>query len=314
MQDYQNYIGSEIQKIKLQVGDEQVLLGLSGGVDSSVCAALLGRAIGKQLICIFVDHGFMRKNEPEEIEEAFSGRDLRFVKVDAAERFLDKVAGVTDPEQKRKIIGAEFVRVFEEEAGKFPDVNFLAQGTICSDVVESGTNDSVNVKSHHNVGGLPAEMGFKGLVEPLRNLYKADVRKLGSALGLPASITERQPFPGPGLAIRVIGEITKEKLDVLREADYIFRKELISSGETADQYFAVLTDSRSVGVTAAGRTYDYTIALRAVITKDFMTCEYAKLSHGLLEKAASRITGEVKGINRVVYDITNKPPATIEWE
>ena len=310
----QDYIKNEIEKIRLQVGNERVLLGLSGGVDSSVCAAMLDRAIGKQLICIFVDHGFMRKNEPEEIADVFSRRDLHFVKVDAAERFLDKLAGVTDPEQKRKIIGAEFIRVFEEEAKKFRDVKFLAQGTIYPDVVESGANNSANVKSHHNVGGLPAQMGFKGLVEPLRNLYKDDVRKLGRALGLPASITERQPFPGPGLAIRVIGGITREKLDILREADYIFRSEVISSGEKADQYFAVLTDLRSVGVTADRRTYDYTIALRAIITGDFMTGEYAKLSHHLLEKVATRITGEVKGINRVVYDITNKPPATIEWE
>ena len=310
----QDYIKNEIEKIKQQVGDEQVLLGLSGGVDSSVCAAMLDRAIGKQLICIFVDHGFMRKNEPEEIEEAFSRRELRFIKVDAAERFLGKLAGVADPEQKRKIIGAEFVRVFEEEAKKFSDVKFLAQGTIYPDVVESGANNNANVKSHHNVGGLPAQMGFKGLVEPLRSLYKEDVRKLGRELGLPASITERQPFPGPGLAIRVIGGITKEKLDLLREADYIFRSEVIASGERADQYFAVLTDLRSVGVTSDARTYDYTIALRAIITKDFMTAEYAKLSHDLLEKAATRITNEVNGINRVVYDITNKPPATIEWE
>lgn len=309
-----DYIKNEIEKIKQQVGDEHVLLGLSGGVDSSVCAAILDRAIGKQLICIFVDHGFMRKNEPEEIETAFSNRDLRFVKADASERFLGKLAGVADPEQKRKIIGAEFVRVFEEEAEKFQDVKFLAQGTIYPDVVESGANNNANVKSHHNVGGLPAQMGFKGLVEPLRSLYKDDVRKLGRELGLPSSITERQPFPGPGLAIRVIGVITKEKLDLLREADYIFRSEVISSGERADQYFAVLTDLRSVGVTADARTYDYAIALRAIITKDFMTGEYAKLSHGLLEKAATRIVNEVKGINRVVYDITNKPPATIEWE
>jgi len=310
----QDYIKNEIEKIKQQVGNEQVLLGLSGGVDSSVCAAMLDRAIGKQLICIFVDHGFMRKNEPEEIEEAFSKRDLRFIKVDAAERFLGKLAGVADPEQKRKIIGAEFVRVFEEEAKKYSDVKFLSQGTIYPDVVESGANNNANVKSHHNVGGLPAQMGFKGLVEPLRSLYKDDVRKLGRELGLPASITERQPFPGPGLAIRVIGEITKEKLDLLREADYIFRSEVIASGERADQYFAVLTDLRSVGVASDARTYDYTIALRAIITKDFMTAEYAKLSHDLLGKAAMRITNEVKGINRVVYDITNKPPATIEWE
>ena len=310
----QDYIKNEIEKIKQQVGDEQVLLGLSGGVDSSVCAAMLDKAIGKQLICIFVDHGFMRKNEPEEIEEAFSKRDLRFVKVDAAERFLGKLAGVADPEQKRKIIGAEFVRVFEEEAKKYSDVKFLSQGTIYPDVVESGANNNANVKSHHNVGGLPAQMGFKGLVEPLRSLYKDDVRKLGRELGLPASITERQPFPGPGLAIRVIGGITKEKLDLLCEADYIFRSEVIASGERADQYFAVLTDLRSVGVTADARTYDYTVALRAIITKDFMTAEYAKLSHDLLEKTAARITNEVKGINRVVYDITNKPPATIEWE
>ena len=312
--DYQNFIENEIEKIKSQVGSEQVLLGLSGGVDSSVCAAMLDRAIGKQLICIFVDHGFMRKNEPEEIERAFSNRDLRFVKVDAAERFLNKIAGVTDPEQKRKIIGTEFVRVFEEEAKKFSDVKFLAQGTIFPDVVESGGNNSANVKSHHNVGGLPEQMGFKELVEPLRSLYKDDVRNLGRELGLPVSITERQPFPGPGLAIRVIGAITKEKLDLLREADYIFRSEVISSGEKADQYFAILTDLRSVGVAADSRTYDFTIALRAVVTSDFMKGEYAKLSHGLLEKSAERITSEVKGVNRVVYDITNKPPATIEWE
>jgi GMP synthase (glutamine-hydrolysing) len=244
----------------------------------------------------------------------FSNRDLVFDRVNAEKRFLDKLAGVSDPETKRKIIGAEFIQAFEQEQKKYENIKFLAQGTIYPDVIESGAYNSANIKSHHNVGGLPKNMDFKGLVEPLRSLFKDEVRAVGYQLGLPASLVERQPFPGPGLAIRVIGDITKDKLDILREADAIFREELESSGEKAQQYFAVLTGLRSVGVMGDGRTYDYTIALRAVNTTDFMTCEYAKLPHELLGKISSRIANEVNGVNRVVYDITGKPPATIEWE
>lgn len=310
-----DFIEKQVEAVRAQVGEgERVLLALSGGVDSSVCAALLSKAIPGRLVCIFVDHGLMRKNEGDQIEAVFSKRQLVFHRVNAEKRFLDKLAGVTDPETKRKIIGAEFVQVFEEEAKKLGKIKFLAQGTIYPDVIESGAYNSANIKSHHNVGGLPENMEFKELVEPLRSLFKDEVRAVGYKLGLPDSLVERQPFPGPGLAIRVIGDITKEKLDILREADYIFREELEKSGEKAQQYFAVLTGLRSVGVMGDGRTYDYTIALRAVNTTDFMTCEYARLSHELLGRVSSRIANEVNGVNRVVYDITGKPPATIEWE
>ena len=256
----------------------------------------------------------MRKDEGDEVEAAFSKRALNFIRVNAEERFLNALAGVTDPEQKRKIIGQEFVRVFEEAANKLGKIGFLAQGTIYPDVIESGANNSANIKSHHNVGGLPKDIAFTGLVEPLRGLFKDEVRVLGRQLGLPRMIVSRQPFPGPGLAVRCIGEITKEKLDLLREADAIFREELHRSRVKANQYFAVLTDTRSVGVMGDFRTYGYTVALRAVRTTDFMTCEYAPISHTVLGRTASRIVNEVKGISRVVYDVTGKPPATIEWE
>ena len=300
--------------IKKQVGSGQVLLGLSGGVDSSVCAALLAKTIPGKLHCIFVDHGLMRKNEGDEVVAAFADRELNLIRVNAESRFLARFVGVTDPEAKRKIIGEEFIRVFEEEAKKIKGVEYLAQGTVFADVVESGTKDDVTVKSHHNVGGLPENIGFKGLVEPLRGLYKAEVRELGRKLGLPESLTDRQPFPGPGLAVRCIGEITKEKLDILREADAIFCEEIVSSEIHADQYFAVLTDTHSVGIFNGKRTYGHTIALRAVETSDFMTAKYTPLPHSLLSKVAERITTEVPKITRIVYDITNKPPATVEWE
>ncbi len=312
--DMRDLEGKLIEQIRRQVGDEHVILGLSGGVDSSVCAALLARAIPGQVHCIFVDHGLMRKNEGDEVEAAFAGRELDFIRVNAQALFLEKLRGVTDPERKRKIIGAEFVRVFETESRKLGNVKFLAQGTIYPDVIESGAWNSATIKSHHNVGGLPKDMSFTGLVEPLRGLFKDEVRALGRQLGLPKTFVERQPFPGPGLAVRVIGEITQEKLDMLREADAIFREEMAAARAEADQYFAVLTDTRSVGVIGDFRTYGYTVALRAVRTTDFMTCEYAPLSHELLGRVASRIPNEVKGISRVVYDITGKPPATIEWE
>lgn len=305
-----------IRKIREQVGDGTALLALSGGVDSSVAAALMAEAIGDRLTCVFIDHGLMRKNEGDEVEQAFKPWPIRFVRVDAEERFLSRLAGVTEPEQKRKIIGAEFIRAFEEEARKIGGADFLVQGTIYPDVIESGLGSSAVIKSHHNVGGLPDDIGFKGIVEPLRMLFKDEVRALGRDLGLPDAFVERQPFPGPGLAIRIIGEITREKLDTLREADAIFREELALSGVSGElsQYFAVLTSMRSVGVMGDGRTYDYTLALRAVKTDDFMTADWARIPYDVLDRVSSRIVNEVKGINRIVYDITSKPPATIEWE
>lgn len=311
--DLKNLEQQLISDVKKQVGDAHVLLALSGGVDSSVCAALLSKALPGQLHCIFVDHGLMRKDEGDEVESAFKNRDLDFIRVNAQDRFLKALAGVTDPEQKRKIIGAEFVRVFEDESKKLPNVKFLAQGTIYPDVIESGGSKAATIKSHHNVGGLPKNMKFEGVVEPLRSLFKDEVRALGRQLGLPRKFVERQPFPGPGLAVRVMGDITPEKLEILREADAIFREEVAKHRIKADQYFAVLTDTRSVGVVGDFRTYDYTIALRAVKTSDFMTCEYAPISHKVLGTVSSRIVNEVKGAGRVVYDITGKPPATIEW-
>jgi len=313
-----DYLKRQIEAVRERVGDKRILLGLSGGVDSSVCAALLSEAVGDRLICIYIDHGFMRKHETDEIKAVFEKRNLNFVYVDAEERFLSKMKGVTDPEEKRKIIGREFINTFEDEAKKQGNPEFFAQGTIYPDVVESGNkNKSAVIKSHHNVGGLPDRINFEGIIEPLSHLFKDEVRQLGRMLGLPESLVSRQPFPGPGLSIRIIGEVTKEKCDILRSADYIFRTELAECKETAahaDQYFAVLTDTKSVGVMGDFRTYEYALVLRAVITSDFMTCRFAPLPYDLLERVSSRITNEVRGINRVTYDITSKPPATIEWE
>lgn len=306
-----------VKAIKEKVGDGKVLCALSGGVDSSVVAALVNKAIGKNLTCIFVDHGLLRKNEAEEVEEVFTKNfDVNFIKVDAKERFLNKLAGVSDPERKRKIIGEEFIRVFEEESKKIGAVDYLAQGTIYPDVIESGFGASSTIKSHHNVGGLPDFVDFKELIEPLRDLFKDEVRQVGLELGLPEFLVYRQPFPGPGLAIRVIGDITEDKLVILKDADFIFREEIAIAGldRTINQYFAVLTNLKSVGVMGDERTYDYTIALRAVTTSDFMTAEWTKIPYEVLEKVSSRIVNEVKHVNRVVYDITGKPPATIEWE
>lgn len=312
----ENYAKEEIRRIREKVGDKKVLLALSGGVDSSVACALLSKAVGDKLTCIFVDHGFMRKNEGDEVEAAFKNWKINFIRVDASERFLSKLEGVSDPETKRKTIGEEFIRVFEEEAKKIGKVNFLVQGTIYPDVIESGIGDASVIKSHHNVGGLPDYVDFEEIIEPLRSLFKDEVRKLGEALGLPSYLVWRQPFPGPGLAIRVIGEITRERLDILRDADFIFRDEIAKAGleRTINQYFAVLTDMRSVGVMGDDRTYDYTLALRGVVTTDFMTADFARIPYEVLETASVRIVNEVKHINRIVYDITSKPPATIEWE
>ena len=308
------YESRVLEIIQTQVGSGHVLLALSGGVDSAVCAALLAKAVPGRLHCIFVDHGLMRKNEGDEIEAAFKNRELDFIRVDAESRFLAKLAGIVDPEQKRKAIGEEFIRVFEEEARKLQGVEYLAQGTICPDVAESGVGGTAAIKSHHNVGGLPDDMGFKELVEPLYCLYKGEVRDLGRHLGLPAPLTERQPFPGPGLAVRCLGEVTKEKLDVLREADAIFREEVDSSDIRPDQYFAIITNTRTTGVRDGSRAYGYTVALRAIKTNDFVKGEYVPLPHDLLGRAAERITDEIPSVNRVVYDITNKPPGTVEWE
>ena len=311
-----DYCRTAIASIREKVGDGKVLLALSGGVDSSVAAALLAEAVGSQLTCVFVDHGLMRLNEGDEVEQAFSKWDIQFIRVDAEARFLGKLDGVDDPESKRKIIGEEFIRVFEEESKKIGAVDFLAQGTIYPDVIESGAGDAAVIKSHHNVGGLPDFVYFKEILEPLRMLFKDEVRQLGRELGLPEYLVSRQPFPGPGLAIRIIGCITKEKADTLRLADYIFRDEIAKAGEdkNLNQYFAVLTNTRSVGVMGDGRTYDYTLALRAVTTADFMTADWARIPYDVLDKISVRIVNEVPGINRICYDITSKPPATIEWE
>ena len=306
-----------IEKIKEKVGDGKAVCALSGGVDSSVAAVLMSKAIGNNLTCIFVDHGLLRKNEVEEVEAIFTKQfDVNFIKVDARDRFLTKLAGVTNPEQKRKIIGEEFIRVFEEEGKKIGKVDYLVQGTIYPDVIESGLGKSSVIKSHHNVGGLPDYVDFKEIIEPLRDLFKDEVRQVGRELGLPEYLVSRQPFPGPGLAIRIIGDITEEKLNILKEADYIFRDEASKSqiSKELSQYFAVLTDTKSVGVMGDERTYDYLIALRAVVTDDFMTAKFAKIPYDILETISQRIVNEVAHVNRVVYDITSKPPATIEWE
>ena len=311
-----NYAKTAIQEIRDTVGDGKVLLALSGGVDSSVAAALISKAIGSQLTCIFVDHGLMRKNEGDEVEAAFKDSGMHFIRVDAEERFLTKLAGLEEPEAKRKTIGEEFIRVFEDEGRKIGSVDFLAQGTIYPDVIESGAGDAAVIKSHHNVGGLPAVVDFKGLIEPLRNLFKDEVLDLGAELGLADYLVWRQPFPGPGLAIRVMGDLTKEKLDILRDADWIFREEIAKAGldRSINQYFAVLTNTRTVGVMGDFRTYDYTLALRGVTTTDFMTADWARIPYEVLDTISSRIVNEVNQINRIVYDITSKPPATIEWE
>ena len=310
------YAKTAIEEIRAKVGDGKVLLALSGGVDSSVAAALLAKAVGNQLTCIFVDHGFMRKNEGDEVEQAFKNSGMNFIRVNAKQQFMSKLQGVSDPETKRKIIGEEFIRVFEQEAKKIGKVDYLVQGTIYPDVIESGLGDADVIKSHHNVGGLPDYVDFKEIIEPLRMLFKDEVRKLGTELGLSPVLVWRQPFPGPGLAIRIIGDITDEKLAILQDADFIFRQEIAEAGLDRDinQYFAVLTNMRSVGVMGDCRTYDYTIALRAVTTSDFMTADFAKIPYDTLAVVANRIVNEVKNVNRVVYDVTTKPPATIEWE
>ena len=309
-----DYIDTQIKLIREKVGDKKVLLGLSGGVDSSVVAALISKAIPDQLLCVYVDHGFMRKDETKQIKEAFAPLPLKLQVVDASQNFLSKIAGVTDPERKRKIIGEEFVKTFAEVANSQKGYDFLAQGTIYPDVIESGANNSANIKSHHNVGGLPKDLPFTGLVEPLRGLFKDEVRVIGKKLGLPDYLVNRQPFPGPGLAIRTIGEINEEKLDMLRDADAIMREEIAKAGVKADQYFAVITDTKSVGVIGDYRNYGYVIVLRAVTTSDFMTAEYTRVPYDVLGKISSRIVNEVKGVSRVCYDITGKPPATIAWE
>ncbi len=312
----ENFIADQVELIRRQVGDQKVLLALSGGVDSSVCAALLSKAVGNQLTAIFVDTGLMRKNEGDEVEAAFARMPIRFIRVNAGERFLGRLRGIEEPEQKRKAIGEEFIRVFEAEAKKIGAVDFLAQGTIYPDVIESGLGDAAVIKSHHNVGGLPAHVDFQEIIEPLRLLFKDEIRALGLELGLPEYLVWRQPFPGPGLGVRVLGEVTPEKVAILQDADAIFREEIARAGldREINQYFAVLTGTRSVGVMGDGRTYDHTLALRGVTTADFMTADWARIPYDVLERCSSRIVNEVRGINRVVYDITSKPPGTIEWE
>ena len=314
------FVENTIKEIRAKVGNGKVLLALSGGVDSSVAAGLLSRAIGKQLTCVFVDHGLLRKNEGDEVEQVFGPNgqfDLNFIRVNAQERYYSKLAGVTEPERKRKIIGEEFIRVFEEEAKKIGAVDFLAQGTIYPDVVESGLGgESAVIKSHHNVGGLPDYVDFKEIIEPLRNLFKDEVRKAGLELGIPEKFVFRQPFPGPGLGIRIIGEVTAEKVRIVQDADYIYREEIAKAGldRSIGQYFAALTNMRSVGVMGDERTYDYAVALRAVNTVDFMTAEAAEIPFDVLQTVMSRIINEVRGVNRVFYDLTSKPPGTIEFE
>ena len=323
--DASDFAGRLIEEYKLKYADKKVLLALSGGVDSSVAALLLHKAVGKDLICVFVDHGLLRKDEGDYVEKTFREKfNVNLIRVNAGERFFRKLAGVTDPETKRKIIGEEFIRVFEEEADKIGRVHALAQGTIYPDVIESGQGASAVIKSHHNVGGLPDVISFDELIEPLKTFFKDEVRSIGTSLGLPPEIVWRQPFPGPGLAVRIMGEVTKEKVRILQAADAIFREEIDKafpqekrdaglSGKP-DQYFAVLTDTRTVGVMGDARTYGYTVALRAVSTDDFMTAEWTRLPYEVLERSGSRITNEVPGVSRTVYDISSKPPATVEWE
>ncbi|WP_339301376.1 glutamine-hydrolyzing GMP synthase [Paenibacillus sp. FSL K6-2441] len=312
----ETFIEDAVRDIRAQVGDGKVLCALSGGVDSSVVAMLIHKAIGDQLTCMFIDHGLLRKGEAESVMETFVGKfDMKVVKIDARERFLSKLAGVDDPEQKRKIIGNEFIYVFDEESAKFDDFTFLAQGTLYTDIVESGTTTAQTIKSHHNVGGLPEDMKFK-LIEPLKTLFKDEVRKVGEELGLPREIVWRQPFPGPGLAIRVLGEVTEEKLQIVRDSDYILREEIAKAGLDREiwQYFTALPNMRSVGVMGDARTYSYTVGIRAVTSIDGMTADWARIPWDVLEKISVRIVNEVENVNRVVYDITSKPPATIEWE
>ena len=311
-----SFIDQSVKQIQAMVKDQSVILGLSGGVDSSVAAALIDKAIGKQLTCIFVDHGLLRKNESKEVSDYFKANfDLNLVVVDAKKLFLDKLKGVENPEDKRKIIGKTFVEVFEAETKKLKNATFLAQGTLYTDLIESGTKHAKTIKSHHNVGGLPKEMNLK-LLEPLNTLFKDEVRKLGTALGLPEVLIQRQPFPGPGLAIRIIGDVTEEKLDIVALSDQILRDEFLKAGlnQTVWQYFTVLTPIKTVGVKGDNRGYDYVLALRAVTSVDGMTADFAHIPYDILAKVSSRITNEVKGIGRVVYDITSKPPGTIEWE
>ena len=312
------FVENSIKEIRAKVGDGKVLCALSGGVDSSVAAVMLSKAVGNQLTCVFVDHGLLRKNEGDEVEAVFGPNGpykLNFIRVNAQQRYYDKLAGVTEPEAKRKIIGEEFIRVFEEESNKLGKIDFLVQGTIYPDVVESGTSTSATIKSHHNVGGLPEDMRL-ALIEPLRELFKDEVRAVGEELGIPSALVWRQPFPGPGLAIRVLGEVTQEKLEITREADAIFREEIAKAGLERKiwQYFACLPNIRSVGVMGDGRTYSHTVALRAVTSNDGMTSDWAHIPFSVLDIVSRRIVNEVQGVNRIVYDITSKPPATIEWE
>lgn len=312
-----NFVNKSVEQLKAKIGDKKVLCAFSGGVDSAVAATLIHRAVGDQLTCIFVDHGLLRKNEAQEVMKVFKeDMGMNVILADASDRFLKKLQGVREPEKKRKIIGKEFIDVFEIEAKKIGAVDYLVQGTIYPDVIESGLGSSAVIKSHHNVGGLPSVVNFKEIIEPLRDLFKDEVRKVGFELGLPYDVVMRQPFPGPGLAIRIIGNITKKKLEILRDADYIFREEVKLNGlsDKIWQYFAVLTNMRSVGVMGDFRTYDYTLVLRAVTSVDAMTADWARIPDDVLEKISTRIVNEVKHINRVVYDITSKPPATIEWE
>lgn len=311
-----NFIDMQIEKIRAQVGSEKVLLALSGGVDSSVVGVLLNKAIGDQLTCIFVDHGLLRKGEAEQVMDMLGGKfGLNIIKVDAKDRFLSKLEGVSNPEQKRKIIGNEFIRVFDDEAAKLEGIRWLAQGTLYTDIIESGTDTAQTIKSHHNVGGLPEDIQFQ-LIEPLNTLFKDEVRALGLQMGMPENVVWRQPFPGPGLGIRVLGEVTEEKLEIVRESDAILREEIQKAGLERDiwQYFTVLPGIRSVGVMGDGRTYDYTIGIRAITSIDGMTADFARIDWDLLQKISVRIVNEVAHVNRVVYDITSKPPATVEWE